>query len=71
VGKPALIVADEPTGNLDAEYGEAILTLFRSFNLAGVTLVIATHDERLVRSLEGRLVHLDQGRVISDGRTNT
>jgi len=69
VGKPALIVADEPTGNLDTEYGEAILTLFRSFHLAGVTLVIATHDERLVQSLEGRLVHLDQGRVISDGRT--
>jgi cell division transport system ATP-binding protein len=70
VGKPALIVADEPTGNLDAEYGEAILALFRSFNLAGVTLIIATHDEKVVRSLEGRLVHLDQGRVISDGRTN-
>lgn len=70
VGKPALIVADEPTGNLDAEYGEAILTLFRSFNLSGVTLVIATHDERLVQSLEGRLVHLDQGRIISDGRTH-
>lgn len=69
VGKPALIVADEPTGNLDAEYGEAILTLFRSFNLSGVTLVIATHDERLVRTLEGRLVHLDQGRIMSDGRT--
>jgi cell division transport system ATP-binding protein len=71
VGKPALIVADEPTGNLDADYSEAILTLFRSFHLAGVTLIIATHDEKVVRSLEGRLVHLDQGRVISDGRTQT
>ncbi len=66
VGRPALIVADEPTGNLDQEYGEAILGLFRSFNLAGVTLVIATHDERLVRQLGGRHVHLDAGRVVSD-----
>jgi cell division transport system ATP-binding protein len=69
VGRPALILADEPTGNLDAEYGEAILVLFRSFHLAGVTLVIATHDERLVGRLEGRLVHMDQGRIMSDGRT--
>jgi len=68
VGRPALILADEPTGNLDAEYGAAILTLFRSFHLAGVTLVIATHDERLVRQLDGRLVHMDQGRIVSDGR---
>ena len=69
VGRPALILADEPTGNLDIEYGEAILTLFRSFNMAGVTLVIATHDERLVRQLDGRLVHMDHGRIVSDGRT--
>ena len=69
VGRPALIVADEPTGSLDQEYGQAILTLFRSFNLAGVTLIIATHDERLVQQLDGRLVHMDQGRIVSDGRS--
>ena len=68
VGRPALIVADEPTGSLDQEYSQAILALFRSFNLAGVTLIIATHDERLVQQLEGRLVHMDQGRILSDGR---
>ncbi len=68
VGRPALILADEPTGNLDAEYGNSILTLFRTFHLAGVTLVIATHDERLLGRLDGRLVHMEQGRVISDGR---
>ncbi|MDE3010415.1 MAG: ATP-binding cassette domain-containing protein [Pseudomonadota bacterium] len=67
VGRPALILADEPTGNLDHEYGESILTLFRSFHLAGVTLVVATHDERLVTRLEGRLVHMDNGQIVRDG----
>ena len=68
VGKPALILADEPTASLDAEYGEAILELFRSFNQAGVTTVIATHDERLIGRLGGRLVHMQSGEVVSDGR---
>jgi cell division transport system ATP-binding protein len=68
VGRPALILADEPTGNLDDAYAEVILDLFRSFNLAGVTLVIATHDEWLVRQLDGRLVHMDQGAIVRDGK---
>ena len=68
VARPALILADEPTGSLDAEYGSSILTLFRSFHLAGVTLVVATHDERLITRLDGRLVHMEQGRIVSDRR---
>ena len=68
VGRPALILADEPTGNLDAEYSEVIMGLFRSFHQAGVTLVVATHDERMVQGLPGRHVHMVQGELMtSDG----
>lgn len=67
VGKPALIIADEPSASLDADYSEAILNLFRSFHASGVTLVIATHDERWMDGLQGRLIHLDQGQVINAG----
>jgi len=59
VSRPAILLADEPTGNLDANYARDIMELFRSFNEVGVTVVIATHDAGSTAS--GRVIHLDQG----------
>jgi cell division transport system ATP-binding protein len=65
VGRPALLLADEPTGNLDAAYAADIMAMFRDFHRVGTTLVIATHDERAISALGGRTLHLDQGRIVS------
>lgn len=58
VSRPAVLLADEPTGNLDATYASDIMALFRSFNDVGVTVIVATHDGT---SATGRLLHLDHG----------
>jgi cell division transport system ATP-binding protein len=63
VHRPAILLADEPTGNLDAAYAAEIGELFRSFNQVGVTVVIATHDEALAARLKPRLIALKSGRV--------
>ena len=63
VHRPAILLADEPTGNLDTAYAAEIGELFRSFNQVGVTVVIATHDEALAARLKPRLIALKSGRV--------
>jgi cell division transport system ATP-binding protein len=63
VGRPALLLADEPTGNLDAGYAADIMTMFHDFNQVGTTLVIATHDDRAITALGGRTLGLDHGKV--------
>ena len=63
VHRPAILLADEPTGNLDAAYAAEIGGLFRSFNQVGVTVVIATHDEAITARLKPRLIALKEGRV--------
>ncbi|MEO8139901.1 MAG: ABC transporter ATP-binding protein [Gemmatimonadota bacterium] len=63
--RPAVILADEPTGELDATTGRGILDLFRQLSLDGVTLVVVTHDERLAAEA-GRVVHMLDGRIVSD-----
>ncbi|MGW8182969.1 MAG: cell division ATP-binding protein FtsE [Burkholderiales bacterium] len=65
VHRPAILLADEPTGNLDAGYAADIGELFRSFNQVGVTVVIATHDEALAERLRPRVVTLRAGAVVS------
>ena len=66
VNRPAMLIADEPTGNLDAEYAVAIMDLFRSFNQVGVTVLISTHDEALAARYHPRLLHLDQGTLATE-----
>lgn len=61
VSRPAILIADEPTGNLDAEYAQDIMELFRSFHQVGVTVIIATHDQATFEGIEPRTVHLRQG----------
>jgi cell division transport system ATP-binding protein len=63
VHRPAILIADEPTGNLDATYAAEIGELFRSFNQVGVTVVIATHDAAFAARLKPRLIALAEGRV--------
>jgi len=63
VGRPRLLIADEPTGNLDPDLSLEIMMLFRRLNGVGVTMLIATHDLALVEQLGGRRVILEGGRV--------
>lgn len=64
--RPAILLADEPTGELDASTGREILDLFRRLNRDGTTLLVVTHDERLA-SAAGRVVHMLDGRIVDDG----
>lgn len=63
VHRPAILLADEPTGNLDAEYAAEIGKLFRDFNQVGVTVVLATHDMQLAARLNPRLIEVRAGRL--------
>nr|WP_301331421.1 ATP-binding cassette domain-containing protein [Solimonas aquatica] len=66
VTKPALILADEPTGNLDPEMALDVMRGFARFNQTGVTVLIATHAIDLIQALPQRILHLDQGRLSSE-----
>ncbi|MEW6133893.1 MAG: cell division ATP-binding protein FtsE [Pseudomonadota bacterium] len=66
VSRPALVLADEPTGNLDTGYTIDILNMFRDFHRVGTTLVISTHDERTIRAMGGRIIRLDHGRLAAE-----
>jgi cell division transport system ATP-binding protein len=63
VNRPAILMADEPTGNLDAAYADEIIGMFQAFNQVGVTVLIATHDVSMIARLGARQVHLDHGRL--------
>ncbi len=64
-GNPELIMADEPTGNLDSETTSLVMDLFRYYNLRGTTLVIATHDESIYRDTDHRVIELQEGKIIN------
>jgi cell division transport system ATP-binding protein len=65
VHRPAILLADEPTGNLDADYGRDIMSLFHSFNQVGVTVVIATHDLTLASGYQPRVLTLKEGQLVA------
>jgi len=70
VSRPPLVLADEPTGNLDPDLSREIMGLFERFNQVGVTLLIASHDLSLIATLPYRTFTLSAGRLVSDsGRT--
>jgi len=63
VNRPSVLIADEPTGNLDADYARAIMDLFVSFNQVGVTVLLSTHDEASLGRLGCRRVALSSGQI--------
>jgi cell division transport system ATP-binding protein len=63
VNRPALLVADEPTANLDAESAARIVEIFAAFNQVGVTVLIASHDQALIARFGKRILHLEEGRI--------
>jgi len=65
VGEPNVLLADEPTGNLDSRNGEAVMELLRDLHRAGATICMVTHDARFARHAD-RTVHLFDGRVVSE-----
>lgn len=64
-GQPAILLADEPTGNLDTRAGEEVMILFQELNRSGVTIVVVTHDDRIAAHTH-RVVRLRDGRIVSD-----
>ena len=66
VNRPAAILADEPTANLDAESAAILIKLFHDFHRVGTTIIVATHDATLAQQLTARLVIIDGGRIVSD-----
>jgi len=67
VNNPSLIIADEPTGNLDPARSLEILTLLQKINQLGTTVLVVTHEKSLVDKLHERVIAIDSGRIISDG----
>lgn len=63
VHRPSILIADEPTGNLDIEYARDIMSMFTSFNQVGVTVLIATHDASLLEDTQHRILSLKQGKL--------
>ena len=66
INRPSILLADEPTGNLDEALSDEIIDIFESFNQVGVTVLIATHDLHQVKRLNKRTIHLANGEIIDD-----
>jgi len=71
VNDPVLVLADEPTGNLDPELSLEVMALFREMNARGTTVVVATHDRELIRHVGHRTITLDHGRMATAGETRS
>lgn len=69
VNKPAVLLADEPTGNLDPATSEGIMALLERINLAGTTVVMATHDRGIVDRLQKRVIEMREGEIFRDQRS--
>jgi cell division transport system ATP-binding protein len=70
VNKPDIILADEPTGNLDGMVSKEIVTLFQKINSMGTTVVMATHDKSLIEAFSHRTIELTHGHITSDTLAN-
>lgn len=70
INDPMFLIADEPTGNLDPEITKEIMVLFRSINLRGTTLIVATHSYDLLKDTDQRIIHLDHGRIVGENLKN-
>ncbi len=68
VGKPDVLIADEPTGNLDPKSAFSILKIFKEINLTGTTVLVATHNAEIVNKFKERVILLEKGKMISDNK---
>lgn len=68
VNEPQVLIADEPTGNLDPESGQEVFRLFRDVNMKGTTVIVATHDIDTVKKMQRRIITMERGRVTDDGK---
>jgi cell division transport system ATP-binding protein len=66
VNGPVILLADEPTGNMDADLAREIMELFKAINARGTTVVVATHNRQVIEQVNRRVIILNQGRLISD-----
>jgi cell division transport system ATP-binding protein len=66
VNRPLLLLADEPTGNLDPDTSQDIMLLLERINRTGTTVLMATHDHSIVDSMRRRVIELDMGQVVRD-----
>ena len=66
VNNPSIVIADEPTGNLDPETSWDIMDIFRRINKAGTTIVMATHDRNIVDTMKKRVIAIEDGRIVRD-----
>ncbi|MGC1454005.1 MAG: cell division ATP-binding protein FtsE [Nitrospirota bacterium] len=67
VNEPQVLLADEPTGNLDPESAQEVFRLFREINMKGTTVLVATHDWETVRKMQRRIITMEGGKVIDNG----
>jgi len=67
VNEPQVLLADEPTGNLDPQSSQEVFRLFRDINMKGTTVLVATHDWETVKKMQRRIITMERGRVVDDG----
>jgi cell division transport system ATP-binding protein len=67
VNEPQVLLADEPTGNLDAKSAQEVFRLFRDVNMKGTTVLVATHDRETVKKMRRRIISMEGGRIVDDG----
>lgn len=68
---PPILIADEPTGNLDPKSSIEIMNLFQRFNKLGTTVMVITHDENIVKNMNKRIIRIENGQVVSDRQTSS
>jgi len=66
VNEPQILLADEPTGNLDPQSGQEVFRLFKDINMKGTTVIVATHDWETVQKMQRRIVAMERGKIVSD-----
>ncbi len=66
VNRPPILIADEPTGNLDLQNSIQIMKLLNAINEQGTTVIVATHDKEVVDAMQKRVIRIEQGRIVSD-----
>jgi len=69
VNRPSILLADEPTGNLDSELSFEVFELLRNINTSGTTMIIATHNREVLKRIPRRMIGLQEGKIVSDGWT--